>query len=192
MSFLKIQPKECRAPLTRKPIQLPEWYMKDKRRAEIVDRVLFFNPAKLYNKIHHRLDPYKRHAGLQMDDLFPKVEGKCACGCLKKPKEIYSGACQTRKWASDVCNGFASDVLSIINNYFGVGRKYISIYYGNHCSECDETQWLELDHIIGVKHGGGASWLSNYRLLCRKHHRAKTNKDFGFKGSQPDNQLTIL
>lgn len=171
-----------RSALKKKKIRHTEWFLENHPdKAKVVERVLFFNPKKLYKRIENKIDPYKRHQGLQMDDVFPKIEGKCACGCDKVPESSKEGAeyVWQRKWAHWNCQSFASDVLSIINNYFGKPAYYIKIYAGNKCSECDETHDLELDHIIGVKHGGGGCWLSNYRFLCRKHHVKKTNKTFG-------------
>ncbi len=164
--------------LPKKEIKYSEWYAtKHPHKILAHERVLFFDPTGLYARIGDKLNTSKRHAGLQMDDLFPKIEGKCACGeCDLIPK---SGEGWQRKWGSDECQSFASDVLSIINNYFWKPGFYISLYAGNKCCKCDNTSKLELDHIIGVKHGGGGCWLSNYRWLCKDHHNDKTNSDFG-------------
>lgn len=41
--------------------------------------------------------------------------------------------------------------------------------------------WIKVDHVVPVKLGGGACWLSNYQLLCHDCHVGKTNTDFGWK-----------
>jgi len=175
-NILEVQPKECRMPLPRKKIDWSDW-LKSSRPESIkkFERVMFFDPTELYKQIQHRIDPYRRMGGLAMHDLFPKADGVCACGCGVKPKSYQSGNTQ-RKWANNICSGFAGDVLSILNNYFQVPGDYISRYYGEKCSECEETNGLELDHIVGVKHGGGHGWLSNYLWRCKKCHRKKTNQ----------------
>lgn len=158
------------------------------RKKDIYLRVLFFDPAPLYERVKHKLRPTGRHQGIQMEDIFPKLPDPiCACGCGKAPK---SGSYKNektwhRKFATEACQQFCNDVLSIMNNYFGKPAFYIDLYEGHKCSECPETNMLELDHVVGVKHGGGACWLSNYVWRCKACHTKKTNKDFGkgdFKG----------
>lgn len=182
-------------PLPKKKIIYSDWY-KEKHgdKIPVHKRVLFLNPKKIYKKIEHKIDIYKRHQSIQVDDLFPKVEGKCACGCKKLPAngENKDGSKWQRKWATESCREFANDIVSIINNYWKVAQKYISIYYGEKCSECPETNMLELDHIIGVKHGGGACWLSNYRWVCKTCHNKKTNKDFKKGEFKNTNQLKLI
>ncbi len=168
-----------RSPLPNKkieysPFQLEKWSNK----IPVYERVLFLDPKELYERIGDKINLTKRHAGVQMEDLFPKIEGRCACGCEKAPP---SGKGWQRKWAHNDCQDFASDVLSIINNYFGKPAYYISLYSGKKCCQCESKIDLELDHIVGVKQGGGGCWLSNYRWLCKVCHNDKTNKDFNRK-----------
>lgn len=170
--------EEFQKPLPKKKIQYNEWQLKHKDHIEIWERVLFFNPKKIYKRLGNRIDKNKRHIGLSMDDVFPKIIGKCACGCKLIPP---SGNDWQRKWGNYKCQSFASNVLSIINNYFGKPAFFINIYYGKKCFKCESTLDLELDHIIGVKHGGGGCWLSNYMWLCKVCHNNKTNKDFSRK-----------
>jgi len=183
-----------RSPLPKKQIEWSEYFLQRPDKIAVIERVLYFDPTELYERLGDKLITSKRHAGISMDLLFPKIPGKCACGCDKKP-EMYANDTNNRKFASHNCQAFASDVLSIINNYFGKPAFYISIYSGKKCSECDETDHLELDHIIGVKHGGGGCWLSNYRWLCKKCHVNKTNKDFKrkeFKVEAETNQQKLF
>lgn len=207
-NFLTIQPASCRAPL--KPlcggrdeflvcdIVLPKWYKEnewkesDKRYIETTRRVLAFDPTALYERIAPYCDPYRRHQGLSVDRMFPKVETYCSCGCgekaqagtnppiVKKGIEVSPASTWQRKWASDICHSVAGHVVSIINNYFQKPAQFIDLYAGHVCCVCQTTEGLELDHVVGVKHGGGGSWLSNYRWLCVACHRAKTNASFGF------------
>ncbi len=172
-------------PLEKKKIQWSEWHIERPHLIEKFERILFFDPTALYERIGHLIDPHKRHQSLGMETLFPKIEKFCACGCgkLAKQSDVFKedGITPTwqRKWHSDVCGAFASDVLSIINNYFGRPTFYIKLYNGHKCVGCShETYDLELDHIIGVKQGGGGCWLSNYEFKCKKCHVSKTNKDF--------------
>lgn len=176
-------------PLGKKEIAWSEWYADKPHLIRRFERVLFFDPAPVYARVGHLIDPFKRHAGLSMEQVFPKLEGQCACGCDKPPK---SGEGWQRKWATDECQEFASDVLSIINNYFGKPAKYITRYAGEVCSECTNTHCLELDHIVGVKQGGGGCWLSNYRWLCKDCHTDKTNKDFKRKEYKTTTQLPLF
>ncbi len=185
--------KELLKPLAEKEIQFDDFYIKNHPKLiPVRKRVLFLDPTHLYEKVTHKINPAKRHQGIQMDDIFPKVIGSCACGCEVMPK---GGKNKTsdwqRKWATDECQSFANDVLSIMNNYFGKPAYYIDLYYGHKCSECPETKTLELDHIVGVKHGGGACWLSNYVWRCKSCHTKKTNKDFN-KGEFKNPEQTKL
>ena len=86
-----------------------------------------------------------------------------------------------KKWANYDCQRFASDVLDIINNDRGAPAHYISLYYGYKCCKCPSEKDLELDHLVGIKQGGGGCWLSNYRWLCKECHNDKTNRDFNQK-----------
>lgn len=183
------------SPLPVKSIQWSDWWLERPTLIAQHERVLFFDPKSLYGRIS--IDPFKRHQGLSMDAVFPKNEtGQCACGCDVKPKEYSNG--KFHKWSTPVCQSFASDVLSIINNYFEKPSKYMTLYSGKICDECkdDSKKYdLQLDHIIGVKQGGGGCWLSNYRWLCHDCHRIKTCADFGWKnkkGIDKKNQTKLL
>lgn len=138
-------------------------------------RVLFFDPTDIYDRIHDQINPYQRILSIPVEVMFPSIEGMCACGC-GKPLEG-----RQIRWANEHCSSFAWDVRNIICNAHQRPTKYIHRYFGKQCMECTEELGQELDHIIGVKHGGGGCWLSNFKWVCKKCHRNKTNKDFGFK-----------
>lgn len=180
---------ECRKPLPVKDLEFPEWYKPKPERVELIKRVVFYDPSEVYARLGDKLDPYKRHPGLSVEQCFPKIEGKCACGCDKVPA-IRPGA-DRKKWASDDCYSFASNVISIINNYFQKPQWFTTLYYGKKCIQCESTNALELDHIIGVKQGGGGCWLSNYRWLCRTCHVDKTNQTFKKKQYKETTQIKI-
>ncbi len=177
--------------LPKKEISWSPYYAERPDKIKAIERVLYYDPSALYDRISHKINPFKRHQGLQMDDLFPHTHSDvCACGgCGEMPKQFSEG--KFHKWAHQSCSQFAGHILSIINNYFGVPATYINHYAGHVCCQCSETNGLELDHIVGVKHGGGGSWLSNYRWLCSAHHRNKTNESFGFKEHKNKTQLKI-
>lgn len=184
-NLFETQPESCRLPLQKKEIIYTDYI---KGRLDLIkryERVLFYDPTELYKRIGHLIDPHKRHSGLSMDQVFPKLEKYCACGCGQEAEASSPDIKNPwqRKWSKGFgCQEFAGDVLSIINNYFKKPVTYMKLYVGNICEECNECDGEELDHIIGVKHGGGGCWLSNYKWLCAKCHRNKTNTDFGFKG----------
>jgi len=90
-----------------------------------------------------------------------------------------------------VCANFASNVCSILNNNFQVPSKYITHYYGYKCSVCDGKDNLELDHLHGVKQGGGGAWLSNYKWKCKTCHVDKTNQTFGRKQYKQSSQQEL-
>lgn len=167
----EVQPEWCRKPIERfdtKNELLPK-----------VERVLFFNPESIYEIITERnlINPFSRHPSVSQYDLFPQPDKTiCSCGCGVK----LTG--RQKRWASDDCRWFAGQVWMIIAGYpetISRYRSYISGHYD--CEECGDTLNIELDHLHPIKFGGGGGWLSNYKNKCRKCHRIKTNKDFGFK-----------
>lgn len=202
VKLFEAQPAHCRAALPKKEIVWSEWYNDKPKLVARLERVLFLDPTELYQRVGHLIDPFKRTQSIGMENIFPKQSIICACGCGQKAKASDAfkedGITPTwqRKWATDECNSFANACLSIINNTFQVPSKYIKFYDGYKCDCGSEglNYGLELDHLIGVKHGGGGCWLSNYKWKCKDCHRNKTNKDFGFsakpkKQKQPDKEL---
>lgn len=174
LSLFDIQPYECR-----KPLELPinnavNW-------KPIPKRVFFFDPTPLYEKINEAkiLNPFQRQCSVSMTFLFKNENNKCACGCGKD----LTG--RQKRWASKECSDFAFAVFAIIGGYTNTLRNYRSIFIGGIeceiCNDIPQYEAVELDHIHPVKFGGGGGWLSNYQFKCKKCHREKTNKDFGFK-----------
>lgn len=148
-------------------------------------RVLQFDPSNAINVFSPR--PFQRSQNIGVGQLFPNIDGLCACGCgkeIKKPR---------RRWATDECSFYTVAVRNIIAGASSTISFYLSKYYGWKCFNCGckdkghdmgangVVAWIKVDHIIPVKLGGGACWLSNYQLLCHDCHVNKTNKDFNWK-----------
>lgn len=169
---------------SRQPLQIADLSSVNKR----YHRILLFDPSEIYNRIEKLIKPLQRKQSIGMDDIFPDIPNSCACGCGKK----LSG--RRRRWATDECKEFPLMVFWVIKGDMGMIGNILYHVYGWKCCECGRKgddiarpkEWdlrtsIEIDHILGVKHGGGGSWLSNYRLVCFECHRQKTNKDFGWK-----------
>lgn len=192
-SIFDVQPPECRKPLIQKQIEWGDWYKERPGMITNIERVLYFDPTEVYNRIGDKIDPFRRHQSISVEMAFPQPArdaGKCTCGCNEVPKAYDNG--KYFKYATDSCNYLVSNVVSIINNYFQKPSVFITHYSGKICDECKDAaaKYLELDHILGVKEGGGGCWLSNYRWLCPKCHVDKTNKSRRIHIINP-NQTTI-
>lgn len=147
-------------------------------------RVMFFDPTFVFENVK-KFDAYRRHQNISVYDIFPQIEkDKCACGCGVK----LTG--RQKRWASDCCSRYALAVREILYGTLPTIQRYMRLYYGWNCFECGcedkgkkhgsyEISDFQIDHIIPVKLGGGACWLSNYQILCTACHVRKTNKDFG-------------
>lgn len=174
LKLFDIQPYECRQPLGLPNNNAVNW-------KPIPKRVFFFDPTSLYEKINDAkvLNPYQRQCTVSINFLFENKDKRCACGCGKE----LTG--RQKRWASKECNDFAFAVFAIISGYTNTLRQYRNIFIGGYkcevCGEPENYEPVELDHIYPVKFGGGGGWLSNYQFKCKKCHREKTNKDFGFK-----------
>jgi 5-methylcytosine-specific restriction endonuclease McrA len=138
-------------------------------------RVLRFDPINLPNVFTPK--PYSRHQCISVEDIFPKrYDKKCACGCNKRLEG------RQIRWATEDCSNYAVAVRFIVAGSTATIARYLRLYYGWKCSKCgceDKghdfgmngiVSWIKIDHIIPVKHGGGACWLSNYQLLCHDCH----------------------
>lgn len=148
-------------------------------------RILFFDPTNIPNVYDVR--PFQRHQPLSMYQLWPKLDGICGCGCGRE----LTG--RRTRWATDECEKFAVAIRFIVAGYFDTIKKYLRLYHGWECKNCGcqdkghnmgkngVVAWIKIDHIIPVKLGGGACWLSNYQLICHDCHVGKTNKDFNWK-----------
>lgn len=149
-------------------------------------RVLRYDPTNAPNQFTPQ--PFRRHQNISVRDLFPITDGKiCGCGCGIK----LTG--RKTRWATEDCEAFAVAVRLIVYGASDTIARYMRKYYGWRCSGCGcedhghdmghngVISWIKVDHIIPVKNGGGACWLSNYQLLCHDCHVKKTCKDFKWK-----------
>lgn len=185
--------------LPKDDVLLPRLYRHDPKRHEAWLKVMYFDPKPIYDRLGDKLDVFSRHQKINMADMWPSPEGRlCACGCgLPLPG-------RQKRWATEECSIVANKIFEIIYGRLESIYGFLEAYYGNHCAHCIEGKTdLQVDHIIGVKHGGGGCWLTNYQLLCPVCHRAKTRKDFGWgefsakeapepKQPMDPNQLTFL
>ena len=184
--IFEIQPDWCRKPLPFKEFEWSDWELEYPKYVKKWERVLRYDPTELYERIGHLIDPHKRILSIGMYEFFPpKGTGLCDCGCGQKLEGRRS------RWATHECSSFVFAVRSIICNIHQIPSDYITRYFGEKCVECEGIENLQLDHIIGVKHGGGGCWLPNYQWLCRACHTPKTNKDFGWKSKNPTTQIKI-
>lgn len=150
---------------------------------EIHKRVLLFDPGPVYERAN--VDHYKRVQPLKMVELFPpNDQGVCGCGC----GEELTG--RRSRWARDECSTFAGYIYGVIAGNHDMIKRLVEIIYKDwRCCQCGATWqdapddfangyscWIQKDHIIPVKQGGGGCWLGNYQPLCHDCHTKKTNK----------------
>ncbi len=162
--------------------KLPE---KDLQCKDYQKRVLAFDPSNVPNLYTPK--PFQRYQYISVLQLFPKVGNVCGCGCGVE----LTG--RQRRWATEDCQSYAVAVWGIIAGRSDTIQRYMRKYHGWKCSLCGcedkghemgangTVSWIKIDHIIPVKLGGGACWLSNYQLLCHECHVPKTNKDFNWR-----------
>ena len=164
-------------PLPFKPLKNKDWR----------NRVLFFDPTPIFQNLS--LNPYTRGQQVSIKHLFPKNGKTCGCGCGQQ----IPG--KKTRWATTECQLFAIDVWAIITGRTETITKHLKKYHRWKCSQCGSRERthelktgkvisrLKIDHIVPVKHGGGACWLNNYQVLCHDCHVSKTKVDFIKKAS---------
>jgi len=136
-----------------------------------------------------QLNPFVRYQKeLKLIDLYPSLQGLCACGCGEK----LSG--KKTRWHSVNCSDHAYKQFTVSKGNNQAIRE--SVYerdngFCKHCGVYDE-KW-QADHILPVHIGGGACSLSNYQTLCYDCHLEKTYKDCHHKlySSQDASNLLI-
>lgn len=167
----------------------------------IVNRLNGYDPAPLYERLE--IDPKKRRQSYRFDEVWPTEQaGVCACGC----GEVLSG--RRTRWATDLCSGFAATVYCVVINGDTAGTinniltTIKSQTTGERlcCIKCGSHDSIQIDHIIGVAHGGGGCWLNNFEPLCHDCHVDKTNRTFSrgkyktipmFPAEQPDTEINF-
>ncbi len=119
------------------------------------------------------INHYNRYqVGLTLNDLFPVINGKCACGCGQ------SLLGKRKKWSSDTCRDNSFIEFAIIKGDTSVIRKKLNLRDKGACCECGViTNSWHADHIIPVFNGGGGLGLENYQTLCINCHKEKTYKE---------------
>jgi len=182
MELFEIQPDWCRKKIDITNSVTPLFSMRTYQR-----KVFEFDPAEMYERINflNVAKPYERHHSIGVKILFPQNDNLCSCGC----GQVLQG--RRTRWASDECRLFSDVVFCIIAGYRDTIANYVGLIKGFKCAVCNSSYCCELDHIYPIKFGGGNSWLSNYEFKCKKCHREKTNKDFGFGLEKPKIVLKV-
>jgi hypothetical protein len=107
--------------------------------------------------------------GLSLNELFPKIDGLCACGCNTPLTGRQS------KWASRECNDKLYNQFAILKGNTSAIRKALFEIEGGFCRSCGVfDEYWEADHIIPVHRGGGWCGLENFQTLCPYCHYIKT------------------
>lgn len=116
------------------------------------------------------LNKFSRYqTGLTLNQLFPSLNGICACGCEKLLPS------KKRKWFSEECVNKSYLHFAVIKGDIAVIRQCLyDIDFGfcRHCGSYSEN-W-QADHIVPVFAGGGACDISNFQTLCVECHADKT------------------
>lgn len=117
-----------------------------------------------------KINKFKRYQkGLGLEDLYPTIEGHCACGCGK----LLIG--RQRRWSSEKCRNLALTYFYVIKGDIEVIRQYLFNIDAGACRCCGEiTKDWQADHIVPVQFGGGATPIDNFQTLCLGCHNTKT------------------
>lgn len=110
--------------------------------------------------------------GLKLQDLYPSLNGLCACGCGQQ----LTG--RKTRWASQEHIRIPLINFLIVKGDTAVIRRELYKRDFGMCRSCGlvDPNW-EADHILPVFKGGGACGLDNFQTLCVKCHKIKTNSD---------------
>lgn len=147
-------------------------------------RVMAFDPSEVYRNMSGLLNHFDRIQGkMFMDRMWIQPDKSiCGCGCGVK----LSG--RRTRWATADCSAFANHVFSIIYGRSELISRYLQHIAGHYagCMICSEVitsssdnrnHYVEVDHILPVKQGGGGCWLSNYQQICIPCHTIKSKAD---------------
>lgn len=116
------------------------------------------------------LDHWSRYQrGLVLEQLYPSLEGRCACGC----GEQLTG--RKRRWASNACSTSAYIRFSIIKGNGRIIREQLFVRDGGFCCCCGafDENW-QADHAWPIHNGGGGCELANFQTLCPECHKQKS------------------
>ncbi len=116
------------------------------------------------------LNYFKRYqVGLTLNDLYPALEGICACGCGSK---LTKGK---KKWFTQECRQEAYIKFAIVKGDTAVIRSQLYALDHGACRCCGEiTKDWQADHILPVFEGGAGCDLSNFQTLCKDCHSLKS------------------
>lgn len=187
--LFEIQPEWCR-----QPVKVSEIKNFEKLHARY-KKLVQFDPTEAYKRIDEAdvINPKRRYNSVYIGLIFPKRnDGLCTCGCGLKLEG------RRTVWATEDCSNFPGLVWSIITGHSSI-INICGRIFGTDCVVCGKSEQEtgethELDHKFPVKFGGAGGWLSNYEFKCKKCHREKTNKDFGFGKHKPQlvNQTSLF
>ena len=104
-----------------------------------------------------------------MNELYPTVNGKCACGCGHSLPHVR------KKWFSNECRDLAYRYFAVLKGDKAHIRQQLFDRDGGFCRMCGvKSKIWEADHIHPVFMGGGGCDLSNFQTLCIDCHKSKT------------------
>ena len=75
-----------RSPLPKKQIEWSEYFLQRPDKIAVIERVLYFDPTELYERLGDKLITSKRHAGISMDLLFPKIPANAPVVVIRSQK----------------------------------------------------------------------------------------------------------
>ena len=134
---------------------------------------------------------HKRYqSDLQWDKMFPKIDGKCRCGCgLDAEKKIRKEIITKRgkvipareyfdEWHNRKHENNAFFFYSYVKGFPQWFNSHLKNLQDSKCANCgaDIENYAEADHDIAIVLGG-TNLPRNWRLLCRECHLAKTKID---------------
>lgn len=107
--------------------------------------------------------------GLTLNNLYPTINGKCACGCNNDLPE------NRKKWFSDICRQKSYINFAIVKGDNKIIRDEVFKRDKGFCCKCGVySKYWQADHIRPVFIGGGACSLYNLQTLCIDCHKEKT------------------
>ena len=118
--------------------------------------------------VHEKYRWQRKVLNRDVYSLMVSRNGLCRCGCGNQTNS-------RGMFSENGCTDPFYRVAEMIANQGEGLRRFLTDLRGCKCEGCGkETRYLEVDHIIEVKNGGGICWIDNYQLLCEDCHKAKT------------------
>lgn len=116
------------------------------------------------------IDNFVRYQkNLKLNDLYPSLDGYCACGCGRK----LDG--NKTRWYSRECRIKSLYEFYIIKGDSKIIREILFDRDSGFCCNCGvfDENW-QADHILSVCEGGGGCTIDNFQTLCQECHKEKT------------------